>query len=197
MIKKIDPYLTTLNIQPLDYGLNRISETLPKSRLGKFGRHSIQIFSYITHPIDIGIQAIAYPLLRFTNPFICVGIDLANKEFKKAGINAILIPFSFLKGIIGTAIFELSQLIRLVWSISGANTAMNVYNGKYQSWDFFKQRRERDECATPDTIVARMAPYIPIYNHSGTMTHKELGQAIAKAKQDLAKTDDDDGTTVW
>lgn len=134
---------TVANLQLLDYGLNKLSDGLKPDN--KKGKRAIQLLSYFSHPIDLGVQAIAYPLLRLANPFVTVGVNIKNGDLDKAIGNTLLIPGKLILAIPKAASYEIYQAIRLGLSIIGFNTLSNVLRGSEQTREFFVTRMQQEE----------------------------------------------------
>lgn len=136
---------TVANLRLLDYGLNLLSDTQIKSARCHWGKHVIQLLSYFSHPVDLGVQMIAYPLLRLANPFVTVGVNLRNDKWGQAIGNTLLIPAKLLWAIPKIGGYESGRAVKLAVSIVGLNTMINVLNGCYQTRNFFKARIEWEQ----------------------------------------------------
>ena len=130
---------TVRNFSPCDYGLNRLADSMKK------GQRAMQLFSYFTHPVDLLIQAAILPPLLLANPFVTVGINLAKKQWTRAVSNAFFIPLKLALSIPSIGFYEAKMAIKFIWSISGANTCVNVFKGEKQKNAFFLKQAYEDQ----------------------------------------------------
>lgn len=119
--------------------LNRLLNEYARKKADKW-QNLIQLGSLFTNPIDKATQAAIYPIFRLINPFITIGINLKNKDLKKAYWSTVLLPVKEVIAMIAIFNFEGRQGIRLAWSLVGANTLINVAKGKKQRDSFFWRR---------------------------------------------------------
>lgn len=136
------------NFRPCDYGLNRLADKIQlaegdsnrRARAINFAQHAIQCFSYITHPVDLGIQGISYPILLGLNPFITIGINIGNRTWKKALGGIPLLPVKLAMAVPKVIAYEGVKIVELAWSIFGFNALVNTIKGKKQTEIFFLKR---------------------------------------------------------
>lgn len=129
---------TIKHLKFLDYALNKYSHKKWGQKQGSLGPHFIQLLSYFTHPIDVGVQALAYPALQAANPFVTLGVNIANKSLWKLPVNTLLIPVKLGLAVPKIFIFEAAKIVQLGWSILGFNTFNNVLiRGKRRKINLF------------------------------------------------------------
>ena len=184
---------TVKNLSLLDYQLNKCSHTKIKSDEKK---RALQWLSYFTHPIDLGVQAIAYPLLRLSNPFVTVGVHIANaattKDHKghqsgKVLKSTMAIPFKLVGAAIKIGFYEIGQIVKLAFSISGANTFINVARGKKQTDNFFLKRMKlehKQQKANLANSTKRFIAYMP-----KIAPYYEIDYLTERAARDKKKAD--------
>lgn len=183
---------TIKHFTPCSYGLNRYAH-------GKKNgwQRLIQLGSAITRPTDIAIQSALYPIFRAVNPFITVGINLANKEWGKAGWSFIFTPCKLAGACVAVTNFEGRQAFRLLWSLSG-NWIVNGIKGEKQTNSFFWKRifdikfvekmskTRREELKWTGKKVYPLLPvFVP---HCVSEEAKPLDQITLKAAYDNYKT---------
>lgn len=126
---------TVGNLRLCDYALNLWIDKKVKKKYWL-----AQSLSYVTHPLDLVVQAIAFFILEPVNPVFTVYANLRNKDYPKALVNTVVIPLKFGASLPKIANYEFIKIAQLALSILGINTAWNMIRGRKQTDIFFKNR---------------------------------------------------------
>lgn len=135
---------TIRNFSPCDQGLNWLVDNKINN---KWGQHLIQLLSSVTHTLDLLFQMTLLPPALLINPVITIGVNLKNHQWKRAIANTVTIPIKLVTAIINIPLYESKMVIKLGWSLTGANALVNCAKGKKQTNAFFLKRIFESELA--------------------------------------------------
>jgi len=133
MISTLNAAQTVENFRPLDYWLNRRADSSGCYR-------GYQLLSYLTHPVDLLIQAALFPALHAFKPFYTAWVNYRSNHTGKACINAVFIPVKLAYAVPKVFGYELGKVVQMGWSLLGLNMVVNVAKGKRQTHAFFLKR---------------------------------------------------------
>lgn len=166
---------------PLSYGLHRAVAGIPnQSFLGKAAQHGVYLGSYLTSPVDKGIQMIAFPILRLAHPVV----DFVNKPtLNKA---ALFLPKLLLSGV-HIVYYETKKLMGIAIGITGLPAVSKMILGEKAASAYFSYRLVQQFCdingmRPHQRAFSLFKPYVPKELRTESLEDKKF------AKQKNCKT---------